>query len=258
MTRGKGYYLLALINHLALVYWVFFDFSLSTLLIGMFIYYTLSKLGGDIGFHRHYCHGAFKTSNAWQYIMLSCGTLFGAGGSSIDWAAFHSYHHYHVDNRPKDYNFRNDGARIYYRLFNKPLKIIKHNAKHIARAMKDPKQVFFHQNYFYIVLIYLLMISVACYYVESINPFIGLFALPRILSYHLSAITDIVCHKWGYQSHETGGDSRNNVFLNLISLGTAMHNNHHSHPRKYDQGGSKWYEFDLYGKFIKNFMISTK
>jgi len=50
-------------------------------------------------------------------------------------------------------------------------------------------------------------------------------------------------HLWGYRNYETGEDSRNNVFVALISNGEGWHNNHHADPRS-ARHGHRWFEID--------------
>ncbi len=42
----------------------------------------------------------------------------------------------------------------------------------------------------------------------------------------------------------TGDDSRNNLFISLITLGEGWHNNHHHYPSSVNQG-FYWWEIDI-------------
>ena len=42
----------------------------------------------------------------------------------------------------------------------------------------------------------------------------------------------------------TGDDSRNNLFISLITLGEGWHNNHHHYPGSVNQG-FYWWEIDI-------------
>jgi stearoyl-CoA desaturase (delta-9 desaturase) len=73
--------------------------------------------------------------------------------------------------------------------------------------------------------------------------------------FHSSSIlVDIVSHKWGYRNFETNDNSRNNTWVNILMLGSGLHNNHHANSSSPYYGVKKW-EWDLPGQFIKYFLI---
>lgn len=256
MRRGQIYYLIILICHLTMAYWAYTDFSWSLLGFSFLVYYTVGKIGSDIGYHRYYCHNAFKTNTFWEYVMLYSGLLFGSG-STIDWLVIHSYHHHIIDDGISEENPKDTGwFRGYFDLYNRDVNMVgKFNVKLIARALKDPKQVFVHKYCLHINAVYVLLVLCLGWVINQPWLIIPLWVGPRVILFNLSATTNTICHKWGYQTYtDKGGDSRNNIWINFIVLGTAMHNNHHALPKKLDQSGEKWYEFDLLAVFVKRFM----
>jgi stearoyl-CoA desaturase (delta-9 desaturase) len=50
-------------------------------------------------------------------------------------------------------------------------------------------------------------------------------------------------HLWGRQRFQTGDDSRNSLWVALLTFGEGWHNNHHAHPTS-ARHGLAWYEFD--------------
>lgn len=254
MNRGRFSYLILFLCHIIFGYWVWVSFSWPILLSGVLIFYTFGKLGGDIGLHRYYCHRSFETGKVWQYLMLYCGVIFGSG-SSVAWSAFHHYHHSQVDGKPPGERSHDTGwTRIYFSLFNRDIKLDKSNLRFVQRALKDPKQAFAHKYYFHIMFGYILITLLIGAAVGNIWIVMALWVIPKLIAYHMAALVDIIGHKWGYQTYSIGGDSKNNIWWNVLCLGTAMHNIHHSYPRRCYQGGDKWYEFDTCGWFIKRFM----
>jgi len=65
-----------------------------------------------------------------------------------------------------------------------------------------------------------------------------------VLVWHITWSVNSLSHLFGYQSHDTGENSRNNWLVALISNGEGWHNNHHADPRSAAHG-HKWYEFDV-------------
>ena len=43
-------------------------------------------------------------------------------------------------------------------------------------------------------------------------------------------------HVWGEQPFNTGDDSKNNVWVAMVSSGEGWHNNHHAFPRSARHG----------------------
>jgi fatty-acid desaturase len=64
--------------------------------------------------------------------------------------------------------------------------------------------------------------------------------------------TRTLAHLSGYRSFETAEDSRNNLFVALISGGEGWHNNHHADPRSASHGRC-WREPDQTFLFIRLF-----
>lgn len=65
-----------------------------------------------------------------------------------------------------------------------------------------------------------------------------------VLVWHITWSVNSVAHLWGYRNYETDENSRNNIFVGLISNGEGWHNNHHAQPRAAAHG-HKWWELDV-------------
>jgi stearoyl-CoA desaturase (delta-9 desaturase) len=65
-----------------------------------------------------------------------------------------------------------------------------------------------------------------------------------VVVWHITWSVNSAAHLWGYQSYETGEQSRNNWLVALISNGEGWHNNHHADPRSARHGHSRW-EIDV-------------
>ena len=71
----------------------------------------------------------------------------------------------------------------------------------------------------------------------------GVF-LRTVVVWHITWSVNSITNMWGYQSYDTGEESRNNVLIGFLSNGEGWHNNHHADPRS-ARHGHKWWEFDL-------------
>jgi stearoyl-CoA desaturase (delta-9 desaturase) len=73
--------------------------------------------------------------------------------------------------------------------------------------------------------------------------FIG-FLLSTVLVWHATLTINSLSHMWGTQRYDTGDDSRNNLWLALLTFGEGWHNNHHHYMLSARQG-FRWWEVDL-------------
>ena len=70
------------------------------------------------------------------------------------------------------------------------------------------------------------------------------FFVPTILLYHATFAVNSIAHLYGSRRFETKDESRNNLWLALLTLGEGWHNNHHFYPASARQGFRKR-EIDL-------------
>jgi stearoyl-CoA desaturase (delta-9 desaturase) len=70
------------------------------------------------------------------------------------------------------------------------------------------------------------------------------FFVSTVVTYHATYTINSLCHVFGKRRYETADDSRNNVWLALLTFGEGWHNNHHHYPASTRQG-FYWWEIDL-------------
>jgi stearoyl-CoA desaturase (delta-9 desaturase) len=73
--------------------------------------------------------------------------------------------------------------------------------------------------------------------------FIGFF-LSTVILYHATFSINSIMHKFGNQRYDTNDESRNSVWLALLTLGEGWHNNHHYYEVSSRQGFF-WWEVDF-------------
>lgn len=242
--------LLILTNHL-LVLCLFFVDNIEWYhwLLTFLSVAVIGKVGGEIGFHRFLSHKSFKTSNWKGKILTVLGSL-NMVGSSLSWVGTHRTHHAYAD-QPNDPHSPYQQHWFDVWILNwKPFII---SPKHILDLAKDPFHAFIHKWYFELCLTVLLILGMI-----DFNLMIFTISLPSVIQFHVgSLLIDIVCHTWGYRNFEIKDHSRNNVWVNLFTGGSGLHNNHHARP-------GDWYyvqkkgEWDIWGLFIKYFLIERE
>jgi stearoyl-CoA desaturase (delta-9 desaturase) len=70
------------------------------------------------------------------------------------------------------------------------------------------------------------------------------FFLSTVLLYHGTFTVNSLAHIFGSRRFATNDNSRNNLFVALITLGEGWHNNHH-HYQSSERQGFYWWELDV-------------
>jgi sn-2 palmitoyl-lipid 9-desaturase len=68
--------------------------------------------------------------------------------------------------------------------------------------------------------------------------------MPVTIGLHVTWMVNSVTHLWGKRRFSTSDDSRNNLWVALLTGGEGWHNNHHANPVS-ARHGLAWYEVDL-------------
>ena len=64
-----------------------------------------------------------------------------------------------------------------------------------------------------------------------------------VLGLHSTWLVNSATHMWGRRRFPTHDNSRNSLWVALLTFGEGWHNNHHAFPQS-ARHGMKWYEFD--------------
>ena len=242
-----------LFSHVFFLYWLITSFNWIGFAIGLVGYIMVSKIGADIGVHRYFCHRSFKAKLWADWLMLIL-SIMGGFGSVIHYTVVHRQHHAKSD-KPEDPHSPNvTGAFKVWTLQLGDDWETDASLKYVKDLIKDKRQVFLYKHHFKLYLswvFFVILISL----VFGWQWIVYLWAMPTTLAFHTSSALNVICHKWGYQTHNTNDQSTNNTWLNFILLGSALHHNHHAFPTAYSHAGSKWYEFDLWGMVIKYILM---
>jgi stearoyl-CoA desaturase (Delta-9 desaturase) len=70
------------------------------------------------------------------------------------------------------------------------------------------------------------------------------FCISTVVLFHATVTINSLAHRFGGRRFDTDDDSRNNLWLALITFGEGWHNNHHFYPGSVRQG-FRWWEIDL-------------
>lgn len=238
--------ILIIFHHLMLISLFFIDWSAAWILIIFIGWILFGKIGGEVGFHRLFAHRSFKTSLWKEHVLLILGSL-NCLGSSYGWCGTHRIHHRYSD------TIKDPQSPHYYKWYNIWLVNwipVKFTPSLVKDLLDNKWHIFLHRYYFlFVMLIY----TVVC--IIDFKIAIFLISASAVWTFHTSSLlVDIVCHKWGYRNFETTDKSTNNTWVNILMLGSGLHNNHHANSNSPFYKVKKW-EWDLPGWFIKHFLI---
>lgn len=219
-----------------------FGLDWSALFMMMSGFYLFTRIGGDVGFHRYFCHRCFQTSRLAESALLILGTLSNIG-SSITWVGTHLAHHAKSDKQGDPHSPSRIGI---WRVITLNWDDFSFPVSSIRRLKDNPLHNFTHRYYLWIILLFMALLASL-----HLKVFVFFYCAAIVYSFLATGIVNSVGHLWGYRNFETNDRSQNNLFVHLISLGGGMHNNHHAHPEKYDYSAKKWYEIDPAAYIIK-------
>ncbi len=218
-----------------------FVFTWKALAAAVFLWWLTGSFGIGVGYHRLLTHRGFKTPKPLEYIMTLCGALAMQGGP-IDWVATHRIHHAHTD-APGDPHSPRDGGWWSHFIWVISGTAQDHDQAVLMRytpdLMKDKFHVALNRLYWLpnVVLGMLLLFFGGWSYLLWAVFFRATYGL------HATWLVNSATHLWGTRRFETKDDSRNSLWVALLTFGEGWHNNHHAYPRA-ARHGLAWYEID--------------
>jgi len=229
-----------LIFHLGALAGLFF-FTWKLFLITAVLYWATTGLGISLGYHRLHTHRSFKVPTWLDYTFAVCGALTLEGGP-ISWVATHRIHHQKSDQLGDPHSPR-DGAwwaHVGWLLFGEA----NHSntagmAKYAPDLAKRPFYVWLN-DYHWVPMVAMGVVLLA---IGGLPLFLWGIFVRVVFGLHATWLVNSATHMWGSRRFNTRDDSRNNLWVALITFGEGWHNNHHAHPTS-ARHGLAWWEFD--------------
>jgi stearoyl-CoA desaturase (delta-9 desaturase) len=203
-------------------------------------------------YHRYFSHRTFRTSRAVQFGFAVIGASCVQRGP-LWWASHHRGHHRHADTHldfhsPKIVGFvaSHMGWFLTPRGFRTDWSRIPDLRKHAELRWLDR---------FDIAVPVALGVALYCLgaLLQQIEPTWGTngsqmlvwgFFISTVVLFHATVTINSVAHRFGSRRFDTADESRNNVWLALLTFGEGWHNNHHFYPGSVRQG-FRWWEVDV-------------
>jgi stearoyl-CoA desaturase (delta-9 desaturase) len=201
--------------------------------------YFTRMFGITAGYHRYFAHRSYKTSRPFQFFLacLGCSAL---QKGPLWWSAHHRDHHRFSDT---DADPHSPHARSVWWAHIGWILTKGHEAADLSRVRDWSR---FPELRWLNSLHWLpgIALAVVCWLVGGWSGLAWGFFVSTILLYHGVFTVNSLCHLFGYQRFATADQSRNNLFVALITLGEGWHNNHHHYQSSANQG-FYWWEVDV-------------
>ena len=215
-------------------------------------FYLVRMVAITAGYHRYFSHRTYKTSRFFQFVLALVGTSAAQQGP-LWWAAHHRNHHKYSDTEDDVHSPGMHGFWWSHMGWILAPQNKKTNFKLVPDLAKYPELRFL--NRFYVLPP--VALAVACWslgtMLDDYFPELGTngfqllvwgFFVGTVLLYHGTFTVNSLAHIIGRRRFETRDNSRNSLFVALITLGEGWHNNHHYCPSS-ERQGFYWWEIDV-------------
>ncbi|OBY76156.1 acyl-CoA desaturase [Acinetobacter gyllenbergii] len=220
-------------------------------IIFMIMFYVIRMFAITAFFHRYLSHKTFQTSRPVQFIFLLIGTMSAQRGP-LWWAAHHRYHHHFTDTEQDPHSSTHGFwySHIGWFLNEQNFSTRKHVIKD---WLKFPEIIWLDRFSFPIVLMTALAVYVLGEWLAASHSNLGTsglqllvwgFVVSTVLLIHATLCINSLAHLYGSRDFDTTDNSRNNLFLSIITLGEGWHNNHHYYAGSTRQGFF-WWQIDI-------------
>ena len=223
--------------------------SWTAVLCAVFLYFA--RMFFITGFyHRYFSHRSFRTSRVFQFV----GALGGCAAlqrGPIWWAAHHRHHHCTSDTDIDRHSPREKGFLYSHMGWFMTREHNPTDEKYVADWLKVPELRFINDYYWLAGLLLAggllgagALLQSSGFETNMWQLFVWGFCISTVATYHGTYTINSLAHQFGRRRFKTTDDSRNNLFLALITLGEGWHNNHHHHSSSARQG-FRWWELDV-------------
>src|SRR5882757_1275534 len=227
--------------HIGAVAALFF-FSWQGLGLALLLLWTSGSLGIGLSYHRLLTHRSYKAPKWIEYLFTIFATMTLEGGP-IFWVATHRIHHRYTDKAGDPHSPR-DGkwwSHIGWILSGKAMhQSTAELAPHVPDLMRSKFHVWISKWHW----IPLTVSGIAILALFGWPVTLWAVFLRVTVGLHCTWLVNSATHLWGSQRFATGDDSRNSVWVAILTFGEGWHNNHHAHAQS-ARHGLRWWEIDM-------------
>ncbi|WP_282296937.1 acyl-CoA desaturase [Stenotrophomonas sp. PS02289] len=231
------------------VFWV----GVSWTAVGVAVALYAVRMFAITGFyHRYFSHRTFTTSRVVQLVFAVIGAASVQRGP-LWWAAHHRHHHRHAD-QPQDPHSPNHGGfwRSHMGWFLTREAFVT-DFQRIPDLARFPELRWLDRFDTVVPVLLALALYTLGEVLERFAPSLHTngpqllvwgFFISTVVLFHATVTINSLAHRFGRRRFNTQDDSRNNLWLALLTFGEGWHNNHHFFPGTVRQG-FRWWEVDI-------------
>lgn len=203
-------------------------------------------------YHRYFSHRTFQASRAVQFVFAVIGAASVQRGP-LWWAAHHRHHHRHADQPQDPHSPRVSGFWRSHMGWFLTREAFATDLTRVPDLARFPELRWLDR--FDTVVPVLLaaalyalgaLLEWAAPGLQTSGPqlLVWGFFISTVVLFHATVTINSLAHRFGRRRFETRDDSRNNLWLALLTFGEGWHNNHHFFPGTARQG-FRWWEIDV-------------
>ncbi len=254
---------IATVHVLALLAFAPWLFSWSGVALAIAGNYVFGTLGINLCYHRLLTHRSLRVPK-WLERSFATLAICCLQDTPVRWVATHRLHHNHADDVDHDPHTPHDDFLWGYVgwLFRKnpALHTLSFLEKYARDLLADPYYRSYERNPWKQVWVYLLHAALFVVAGLAVGAWTGgtweaalqLAAswlvwsvfVRTVAVWHITWSVNSLAHLFGYRSHATDEQSRNNWLVAILAAGEGWHNNHHWDPASASVQ-FRWWEFDL-------------
>ncbi|MBX2866032.1 MAG: acyl-CoA desaturase [Leptolyngbyaceae cyanobacterium MAG.088] len=228
------------------------------------VFYILSMVGVEVGYHRYFSHRSFQANKSVQALLAILGSMAAQGGV-IFWVAHHRRHHQYTDQERDPHSPHLHGDNFWGQLrgfWHAHLGWvlegeISNSALFAKDLLRDPlissinrlQQIWVLLGLLLPAMINGLILGTWIGFLQGLlwGGLVRIFVGQQVIN-----ATNSICHMFGSRPFQSGDQSTNNVWLAIPSIGQSWHNNHHAFPSS-AVTGLEWWQIDIGTWFIRGF-----
>jgi stearoyl-CoA desaturase (Delta-9 desaturase) len=203
-------------------------------------------------YHRYFSHRTFRTSRAVQFVFALIGAASVQRGP-LWWAAHHRNHHRHADTAADPHSPNQHGFWWSHTGWFLTREGFRTDWSRIPDLAGYPELRWLDRYDTVVPVVLAAGLYALGALLERVAPSLGTsgpqllvwgFFMSTVVLFHATVTINSLAHRYGKRRFDTRDDSRNNLWLALLTFGEGWHNNHHFFPGTARQG-FRWWEVDL-------------
>ncbi|MCS6913298.1 MAG: acyl-CoA desaturase [Myxococcales bacterium] len=212
--------------------------TLADVVLCVFLYY-LRMFAITGGYHRYFSHRSYKTGRLFQFFLALLGTTALQKGP-LWWAGHHRAHHRFSDQPNDVHSPRQRGlwwAHLGWILCRRYEPTDWRRVQDFARFPEIRWLNRWH-------LLPPIAAAGLLFWLGGWHALLWGGFMSTVLLWHGTFTINSLSHVFGSRRYATDDDSRNNLWLALLTMGEGWHNNHHRYQSSVKQGFF-WWEIDM-------------